>query len=88
MPVDPLLRKRAAISATRRRPTAVTPTDRTLADLPRWVEKVEALPDIRWDKVAAIREALVAGQYDVDTRCQDMLDHPPDGLAILGDWQV
>ena len=88
MPSDPLLRKKAAISATRRRPTAVTRADRTLADLPRWVEKAKALPDIRWDKVAAIREALAMGHYDVDTRFQDMLDHPPDELASLSDRQI
>ena len=88
MPLDPLLHKRAAVSATRRRPTVATRADRSLADLPRWVEKTKALPDIRWAKVAAIREALAAGQYDVDTRCQDMLDHPPDELASLGDCQI
>ena len=88
MPLDPLVRKRAAISATRRRPAVAVRADRSLADLPRWIERVKALPDIRWAKVAAIREALATGQYDVDTRCQDMLDHPPDELAILGDRQV
>ena len=88
MPLDPLLKKRAAISATRRRPTVVQRADRSLADLPRWIEKAKALPGIRWDKVAAIREALASGLYDVDTRCQDMLDHPPDELAALKDQQI
>lgn len=88
MPLDPLLRKRAVISATRRRPAVAKHTDRSLADLPRWIEKAKALPDIRWTKVAEIREALASGQYDVDTRCLDMLDHPPDELAILKDFQL
>jgi len=88
MPFDPLLRKRAKISVTRRRPAVTSRADRALADLPRWIERAKALPDIRWAKVAAIREALANGRYDVDTRCQDMLDHPPDELAILSDWQT
>lgn len=85
MPLDLLLRKRAAISATRRRPAGGRQSDRTMADLPRWIEKAQALPDIRWDKVAAIRKAITTGQYDVDTRCMDMLDHPPEELAVLKD---
>jgi len=83
MPLDPLIHQRAVISATRRRPAVTARSNRSLADMPRWIERVKALPDIRWAKVAAIREALATGQYDVDTRCQDMLDHPPDELAIL-----
>jgi len=83
VPLDSLFKKRVAISQTRRRPADTRRADRTLADMPRWIEKVKALPDIRWNKVAEIREALASGQYDIDTRCQDMLDHPSDELATL-----
>ncbi len=60
-----------------------TRRDRAVAELPTWVEKARDLPDIRWDKVARIREALQAGDYDVDTRLQDLVIDLPDELAIL-----
>ncbi|HSW45093.1 MAG TPA: flagellar biosynthesis anti-sigma factor FlgM [Phycisphaerae bacterium] len=51
--------------------------------MPDWVEAAKALPDVRWDKVARIREALDAGSYDVDARLNDLLADLPDELALL-----
>ena len=39
-----------------------------------WLERAGNLPDVRLDKVAAIRDALANGQYDVDTRLSELID--------------
>ncbi len=81
----PATPKRATTTASRRRPGTRPPTDRQLADLPRWLEKIKTLPDIRWGKVAAIRAALASGQYDADARLEDLLDKLPADLGALKD---
>ena len=62
-----------------------TPADRRDPDLRRWIEKVKALPDVREDKVRAIRAALEAGIYDVDSRLDDLCDQWTDKLDRLTD---
>lgn len=83
MSIDLLRHQRAVASTRRRKPTIATPRDRAPAEMPAWVQKAKNLPDIRWDKVARVREALRAGHYDVDTRLQDLMLDLPDELAIL-----
>ena len=84
----PATTKRTTTTTTRRRPGTRQQMGRQLADLPRWLEKVKALPDIRWEKVAAIRAALESGQYDADARIEDLLERFPAELAALKDCQV
>ena len=74
--------QRALTSATRRRPVADQP-EQKLPDLQRWVEKVKALPDLRWEKIQALREALAGDEYDVDGRLNDLLDSLPEELSAL-----
>jgi hypothetical protein len=81
--MKPMLRKRARVSARRRPPAGLQRRDRVLADMPVWLEKAEALPDLRMDKVLRIREAIRAGQYDDVARMEDLLADLPDELAIL-----
>ena len=39
---------------------------------------------IRWELVQAIREAIAADRYDLESRLDDLLDDPPAELAALG----
>jgi len=87
MVVDLWLRRRTATS-TRRRPAVVRQADRSLADMPRWLARAKALPDIRWEKVARVRQALDAGGYDLDARLQDMLGHLSEDLAACNRNQL
>jgi len=80
MVVDLWLRRRTATS-TRRRPAAARRADRPLADMPGWLAKAKALPDIRREKVARIRQALDAGCYDLEARLQDMLGNLSEDLV-------
>lgn len=36
------------------------------ARLSRWVDRVQRLPDLRWDKVMRVRRALESNAYDPD----------------------
>ena len=83
MSIDLLLTQRAAVSARRRKPATTARRDRTAAEMPDWLEKAKALPDVRWDKVARIREALHAGRYDAEARLNDLLADLPDELIPL-----
>lgn len=83
MSLDLLLRRRAVATTRRRGPVGPRSSRRTVAEMPDWVEAAKALPDVRWDKVARIREALDAGSYDVDARLNDLLADLPDELALL-----
>jgi hypothetical protein len=49
--------------------------------MPRWLAKAKALPDVRWEKVARIRQALDADCYDLEARLQDMLGNLSEDLA-------
>ncbi len=83
MPIDLLRSQRTAVSLGRKKPTRTSRRDRAPAELPDWLEKAKNLPDIRWDKVARIREALQTGRYDVEARLHDLLADLPDELAAL-----
>jgi len=83
MSIDLLLTRRAAVSTRRRKPAVTVRRDRTAAEMPDWLEKAKTLPDIRWDKVARIREALHADRYDMEARLHDLLADLPDELAVL-----
>jgi len=37
------------------------------ADLARWTDKVRNLPDLRWDKVLKVRNAMSSALYDEET---------------------
>jgi hypothetical protein len=56
--------------------------------MPRWLARAKALPDIRWEKVARVRQALDAGGYDLDARLQDMLGHLSEDLAACNRNQL
>lgn len=84
MSIEFLLSRRAAASTRRLKPASTGRRERVPAEMQGWLEKSMALPDIRWEKVARIREALQAGQYDVDVRLSDMLADLPGTLALLG----
>ncbi len=49
------------------------PTGRSKAEVRKWVERAKALPDLRFDKVKAVREAIEAGIYDADTNLEELL---------------
>ncbi len=48
----------------------VTPTE-----LESLVRKSRELPDLRWDKVQAVRNAIRSGHYDVDGRLNELLEN-------------
>lgn len=81
---DYRLKSRMETKAHRKSQAPRPQADRTVAEMPEWIEKAGALPDIRWSKVEAVREALANGQYDVDARLADMFRDPPRELTILG----
>jgi anti-sigma28 factor (negative regulator of flagellin synthesis) len=52
----------------------------TQAELAAWVQKAKDLPDIRWDKVKAMRQAIRSGTFDHDPRLANLGDLLPDEL--------
>lgn len=55
----------------------------TDAELAEWVQKAKDLPDIRWDKVKAMRDALAGSQFDVDDRLAKLGDKLPEELITF-----
>lgn len=55
----------------------------------RWAARVsggrmarrDALLEVRWEKVRALRAAIAGGTYDLDGRLDDLLEDPPLELA-------
>ena len=82
MPTDQLNRERAATAGTRIPPRAPA-LDRGLPDLGGWADKVKALPDLRWEKIRALRDALTAGDYDLDARLSELIDRLPEEWGAL-----
>lgn len=70
-----------ATAKFRRKPD--TPRRADLNDLPEWIERVHALPEIRWAKVESVRRALTEGTYDVDHHLEQLANHLPDELTTL-----
>ncbi len=50
------------------------------AELKQWLEKAKDLPDIRWSKVKAVREAILAEGFDTDERLAQLADLLPSEL--------
>lgn len=82
MPTGQLPRRRTRVSKKRVPPPPPRPETTTL-DAQAWVEKVKALPDLRWEKVRAVRDALAEGGYDVEARLDDLIDRLPEALQTL-----
>lgn len=47
----------------------------TPAELESLIRKSRELPDLRWDRVQAVRTAIRAGEYDVDGRLNELLEN-------------
>ncbi len=52
----------------------------TKAELAAWVKKAKDLPDIRWDKVQALRQAIKSEGFDLDERLAKLGDKLPAEL--------
>jgi len=52
----------------------------TAAELASWVRRAKDLPDIRWEKVKALREAIRHDSFDLDRRLTDLADKLPEEL--------
>lgn len=53
------------------------------AELAEWVRKAKDLPDIRWDKVKAMREALAGSQFDIEERLARLGDKLPSEVLAM-----
>lgn len=83
MGLDRVGRRRTMTAKHRQAPGRLRRTDRPVPEMAAWVEQVRALPDIRWEKVAAVRAALAEGNYGLDQRLAEMTAALPDELEIL-----
>ena len=63
-------------------PRAIDGDQVEISDLGRYMSELKALPEIRIDKVNAVREAIERGDYTTD----DKLDHTLE--AILEDLEA
>jgi hypothetical protein len=52
----------------------------TQAELATWVQKAKDLPDIRWDRVQAMREAIRSEGFDLDVRLSKIGEKLPAEL--------
>lgn len=52
----------------------------TKAELAAWVRKARDLPDIRWEKVQALRQAIESGDFDVEGRLSQLEEKLPREL--------
>jgi len=59
---------------------SVTPTE-----LESLVRKSRELPDLRWDKVQAVRNAIRSGEYDVDGRLNELLENMSRAISRRDD---
>lgn len=62
------------------RPTTQDDLDR---DLAFWKNRIDDLPDLRWDKVAAVRRALGQGRYEVAPRLDRILPELHNDVGVL-----
>jgi hypothetical protein len=51
------------------------------AELASWVHKAKDLPDIRWDKVQAMRQAIRSDGFDLDVRLSRLGEKLPAELV-------
>ena len=80
MRTDNIRRRRALALQMRRKPLPAPPP--RVENIEEWVQRARDLPDVRFDKVKAIREALADGSYNVEDRIDALLgrfaeDLPP-----------
>jgi|GEM_PF-3129894 len=54
----------------------------TPAEINHWVEQARELPDVRWEKVNAVREALSKGEYDVEGLLNELLKRLPGSPPV------
>lgn len=85
MPQNPTKRRNTPNAPALKPLPPPVPITRRDPDLLHWIKKVKALPDIREDKVCAIRAALADGSYDVNARLEDLCDHWSEALDDLTD---
>lgn len=79
-----ILRCRRNAAASRLAPVPATqPKSRAVPppDVAEWVERARQLPDVRWDKVQALRVAIASGRYDLEGRLDQLIDRVPQELA-------
>lgn len=62
------------------RPTARDDAD---SDLATWKKRLADLPDLRWDKVAAVRQAMREGRYEVGLRLDQILPELHNDVGVL-----
>ena len=66
--------------APRRSPTVARAPAATPDEMKAWVQSAKDLPDIRWDKVQAMREAIRNQTLDMDDRLANLADMLPAEL--------
>jgi hypothetical protein len=71
MQTENIRRQRALTLKTRRKPLPAPPP--RVENIEEWVQRARDLPDVRFDKIKAIREALADGSYNVEDRLDAML---------------
>ena len=52
-------------------------------DLSSWKQRLRDLPDLRWDKVIAIRDALRDQQYETETRVDHLISLMANEVGVL-----
>jgi hypothetical protein len=57
------------------------PPDRS--ELTAWTAKLEDVPDFRWERVVAIREAIRNDEYDLEVRIEAMLALVENDVGVL-----
>jgi len=76
-------------STSRRGDTSTLPTtgtqrgndEVTLSDNARYLSQMQQMPDVRQDKVAAVRQAIDDGTYETDEKLNAVLDPLLEDLA-------
>ena len=53
-----------------------------ISSVARFMSQIASMPDIRPQKIEALRNAILQGNYDVDTRLSQALDHFLDEYQI------
>jgi hypothetical protein len=65
--------------------THAVPTPVTATELREWVDRAKDLPDIRWSKVQAMREAIRTETFNENERLAGLADKfPTELLDYLG----
>ena len=62
------------------RKATTPPAPVSKAEMKTWLERAKELPDIRWDKVQAMREAVRNRTIDTDDRLSRLADRLPAEL--------